>query len=251
MARKPYTWSRKPTAGRRTYRTLADEAKLRAKVLADRAAQKARAKLLGHKLRCPICGKTARTPGQVATCQARHKQDRERARSRQKTTPARPARPSRNRDTTGSGWGKPGTRRRGTHSCAGCGKTFTNDLDFRNHGRQHQEREDRAKRREQERARRQQATEDRTRRGGKPAGTPKTRPPKTRDPNKRTTKLRTPEERSKWHSQQMQMAGGRMDRAGNRLPHPPSPGKVRPRTPVDPATRAPRPASARPRRPAA
>ena len=188
---------------KRTGAALKDSARDRAELIRRRAAMK----LTGRKHTCR-CGKTFYTKTGRDACGLRHEREartKASTRGRGKAAPKAAARP-------------------GHHSCAGCGKRFRNDLELNDHARQHAEREDRAGRRKTERGRRTEAVNERAKRGGRPKGTPKPR----------TTKLRTPEDKARWHSQRMQMAAGRMDRAGNRTPHQPSPRKVQPKTRVAP-----------------
>lgn len=200
---------------KRTRAALADSARDRAQILRDRALMK----LKGHKHRCPRCGKTTRTDGARDRHIAAHRREA-RAKAAAKRQPQRAPRvPFKGREVYVSG----------------DGRRFRNLLEFNDHARLEAERHERAERRQAERGRRTKAAEARVKRGGRPAGAPKTR----------TTKLRTPEDKARWHAQRMQMAAGRMDRDGKRIPHPPSPAKVRPRTPTPPPAR-----TARPRTPA-
>ena len=218
MGRKPYSWSRKPTFVRRTIRALADSARDRAAI----ARRKALMRLKGHKYACK-CGRTFRAEGGRDVCAVRHQREKTRARGNGRAK------------APGSGFGKPAGRvRPGNYTDLSTGRTFHDRLHFNDAARQQMEREDRAaartaraETREQERTRRAEATKARAARNGRPAGAPK----------KRTTKLRTGRDRAEWHAQRTQMAAGRMDRDGNRTGHEPSPPKVRPRTPREPATR--------------
>jgi len=197
-ARKPYTWSRKPTRTRRAMENTADRLRARARERARQAA----AKLRGHKEYCRACGKTFRTQGRLAAHTREHAREREQARDKTRTKGPAP----------------------GRHSCAGCGKTFRNDLEFADHARQHAEREDRARARAQRTGTREKARIDRAARGGRPRGTPKQRGTRA-------------EEKARWHAHRMQHAAGRVDRDGNRIPHEPSPRVVRPRERAEPRVR--------------
>ena len=212
MARKPYTWARKPTVARRAYRATADRAKDRA---AD-ASRKLAAKLRGHKVRCPHCGRTFRGPKQ---------RDMHVCRRRDQRTP----RPPRNGRQTPAK--VPFKGREQFHSG---GKRYRNRLEFNDAERQRAEKEDATRKRAAERDRRTQAANARNGRGGQPNGTPKTRTGRT---GGRADGRTSAERKAEWKAQRMQHAAGRMDRAGNRLPHTPSPRKVRPRTPVPPRVR--------------
>ena len=213
MARKPYTWARKPTVARRAYRATADRAKDRA----AEASRKLAAKLRGHKVRCPHCGRTFRGPKQ---------RDMHVCRRRDQRTP----RPPRNggRQTSAK---VPFKGREQFHSG---GKRYRNRLEFNDAERQRAEKEDATRKRAAERDRRTQAANARNGRGGQPNGTPKTRTGRT---GGRADGRTSAERKAEWKAQRMQHAAGRMDRSGKRLPHTPSPRKVRPRTPVPPRVR--------------
>ena len=114
------------------------------------------------------------------------------------------------------------------------GKRYRNRLEFNDAERQRAEKEDATRKRAAERDRRTQAANARNGRGGQPNGTPKTRTGRT---GGRADGRTSAERKAEWKAQRMQHAAGRMDRSGKRLPHTPSPRKVRPRTPVPPRVR--------------
>ena len=189
---------------KRTASALKDSARDRAEL----ARRKIATKLTGRKHTCR-CGKTFYTQTGRDACVLRHQREartKASTRNRTKAAPKAAARP-------------------GHHSCAGCGKRFRNDLELNDHARQHAEREDRAEARRTERGRRTDAVNERNKRGGRPKGTPKNR---ERDGRTRD------ERRAEWHAHRMQHAAGRVDRDGNRTPHPPSPRTVRPKVRVAP-----------------
>ena len=176
----------------------------------------------------PDCGKGTRSDFGRDAHALRHQREKD-AKTRTKGRNTSRAKP------VGSAFGKPAKATRGKHVDLSTGKRFRNHLELNSHARRLAETEDRAKERiargearTQERARRTKATTDRKARGGRPQGTPKKR---------NTTKLRTPEARARFHAHMAQHAAGRMDRDGNRLPHEPSPAKVRPRTRTAPKVR--------------
>ena len=206
--RKPYTWSRKPTAARRTYRAAADNMKARA---AARARQ-ATAKLRGHKEFCRTCGKTFRTPRQLAAHTREHARERAQAQGSARTK--------------NTGRAKVPTRG-DQFTDLSTGKKFRNQMEFNDHARQQAERQERAEKRQQERTRRTQAANGRATRNGQPKGTPKTRTDRTRGKT-------SAERKAEWHAHRMQHAAGRVTRDGARVPHEPSPRVVRPRVRVEP-----------------
>ena len=213
MARKPYTWARKPTRTRRTARALKDSARDRAEILRRRAVMK----LKGHKHICRECGKTTRTDNGRDAHRLHHQRERQQTR------------------TKGGKQAAPRVPFKGREQFWVGGKRYRNLLDWKDAERQRVEREDDTKRRAAERARRAKAVNDRNTRGGKPNGAPKTRTPRARDG-------RTAEQRkAEWKAHRMQHAAGRMDRAGNRLPNTgPSPRVARvvqPKTPRAPKVR--------------
>lgn len=197
---------------KRTGAALKDSARDRAELARRRLAMK----LTGRKHECR-CGKTFRSKTGRDAHTLRHKREtstRARSAGRSKATPRVPVK---------TGYGRH-TCHCGGRSCKG---TYRNHLEFIDHSRLNDEREQRAERRKAERGRRTDAYNARKQRGGRPKGAPKPR----------TQKLRTPEDRARWHAQRMQMAAGRMDRAGTRTPHQPSPRKVQPRERVRPNPR--------------
>ena len=122
MARKPYTWSRKPTPARRTYRAVKDSARDRATI----AKRRALAKLKGHKHSCPDCGKSSRTDFGRDTHKLKHQREKDaKARTQGKGRNTGRAKP------VGSAFGKPVKRpTRGKHVDLSTGKRFRNHLDL-------------------------------------------------------------------------------------------------------------------------
>ena len=159
MTRKPYTWARKPTATRRTARALTDAARDRAEILRRRALMK----LKGHRHECRTCGKTHRTETGRDAHRLHHQRERNQPRTKG-GKPAAPRVPFKGREQFWVG-----------------GKRVRNRLDFLDEARQQKEREDTARKRAAERARRTGAVNGRNSRGGKPNGAPKTRTGRARD----------------------------------------------------------------------
>jgi hypothetical protein len=206
--------SRRDPFLKRTKAALADSARDRAELARRRIAMK----LKGKKHMCRECGKTFYTQTGRDACGVRHERE---ARTRPRNTGRARTAP---KVKVKTGYGK--------HTCGcgsrGCKGTYRNRLEFNDHARQNAERAERAEQRRTEQGRRTREVNARQKRGGRPKGAPKNR---QRDDRTRE------ERRAEWHSHRMQHAAGRVDRAGNRVPHQPSPRKVQPRQRVAPKVR--------------